>query len=370
MSAFIVSEKDSCSTRIREVLTFCGLECPSSHILTLDDTMRRLGREADIDLIVLVLQPHVEDALNLLTALARFAPGKILAVGPTSDSKLVLRTLRCGAFDYVDAADLEAELEAAIARLSDAITAPAEPGKLVALLSPNGGSGSSTIAANLAVSLAKEHQTVGLLDMKLEVGDLAALLDLRPTYTLSDLCQNVTRMDQVMFERSLVKHASGVHLLAPPQHLVDVAQVRPEGVAMATAMARSHFPYVVADLDHTFREEQMVILRQADIILLVFRLDFTSLRNVHRNLEYLDKLEIPAEKIRLVVNRYGQSQEVPAAKAEEALGRKIAHFIPEDAKAINRANNHGVPVVIEAASAKVSKSIMQLATSVNGRHRK
>jgi Flp pilus assembly CpaE family ATPase len=73
-------------------------------------------------------------------------------------------------------------------------------------------------------------------------------------------------------------------------------------------------------------------------------------------------LDLPPEpeKVHLVVNRYGQAQEVSAAKAEEALGQAIAHYLPEDAKAINRANNHGVSVVIEAPSARFFKSLARL----------
>jgi pilus assembly protein CpaE len=73
--------------------------------------------------------------------------------------------------------------------------------------------------------------------------------------------------------------------------------------------------------------------------------------------------------VRVVVNRYGQPKEVPSAKAEEVLGLKIFHYVPDDPKAINRANNNGVPVVREAPSARVSKSVARLAMSVNGRHR-
>ena len=72
----------------------------------------------------------------------------------------------------------------------------------------------------------------------------------------------------------------------------------------------------------------------------------------------------------LVVNRFGQPQEVPAAKAEEAMGRKIAHYLPEDAKAINRASNHGVPIVIEAPSARLSKAVNQLAAVLGDRRKK
>ena len=74
-----------------------------------------------------------------------------------------------------------------------------------------------------------------------------------------------------------------------------------------------------------------------------------------------------AERVRLVVNRYGQAKEVPAAKAQEALGVKIDCYIPEDAKTVNRANNNGTPVVLANPWAKVSRSLARLAGSVNGR---
>jgi pilus assembly protein CpaE len=370
MSAFIVTDQESTGSRIRDVLTFGGRECPSANVVPIDDAAGRLGRESAIELIVLALPPDREHGLGILPTLARFAPGKVLAVGPTADAKVVLRALRAGAADYVDVAELEAELEAAVGRLDEAASAPAEPGKLIAVLSPNGGGGSSTVAANLAAVLAKEHKNVGLIDLKLESGDLAALLDLRPTFTLADLCHNAARLDRVMFERSLVKHESGVHLLAPPLRLADVGHVRPEGVGLAITLGRASFPYVVVDLDHSFREEQWVVLRQCDIILMVLRLDFSSLRNSRRTIEHLEAQGIERDRIRLVVNRYGQPQEVPPAKAEEALGMKITQYLPEDAKAVNRANNHGVPVVIEAPSAKVSRSLVQLAASVNGNAKK
>jgi pilus assembly protein CpaE len=124
---------------------------------------------------------------------------------------------------------------------------------------------------------------------------------------------------------------------------------------------------VVVDLDHSFRPEQFEVLRQADVILLVLRLDFISLRNARRTLEYIERLGISRDRLRLVVNRYGQPKEVPAAKVEEVLGMKVFHYVPDDPKAVNRANNNGVPVVLEAPRAAVSRSVTKLAHGVNGR---
>jgi hypothetical protein len=81
-------------------------------------------------------------------------------------------------------------------------------------------------------------------------------------------------------------------------------------------------------------------------------------------LENLERLGISAERVRLVVNRYGRAGEVPYGKAEEALRRKIVHYVPDDPKTINRANNNGVPAVLEAPAARVCQSIAKLAKSV------
>jgi pilus assembly protein CpaE len=158
-----------------------------------------------------------------------------------------------------------------------------------------------------------------------------------------------------------------VSLLAPPRHFDDIARITPDGVHQALNLAKALFPYVVIDLDHSFRPEQIEVVRQADMILLVLRLDFVSLRNVRRALEYLERLGISRERLRLVVNRYGQPKEVPAAKVEEVLGMKVFHYVPDDPKAVNRANNNGVPVVLEAPRAAVSRSVTKLAQGVNGR---
>ena len=329
--------------RIRDVLTFGGRECPASHVLAIDEAAARLSRET-------ARRPDRGGPARRSRAGpgapgepgAGSAPGKVLAVGPTADAKLVLRALRAGAADYIDSADLEVELEAAVRPDGRGRGRPPEPGRLIAVLSPNGGGGSSTVAVNLAVALARlATRAVGLLDMKLETGDLAALLDLRPTFTLADLCQNAARLDRVMFERSLVKHESGVHLLAPPLDLADVGHVRPDGVALAVSLARASFPTWWRTSTTRSARSRWSSSARPTSVLVVFRLEFASLRNVRRSLEHLEAAGIDREKVRLVVNRSGQPQEVPRAKAEEALGMKIAHFVPEDAKTVNRSNNHG-----------------------------
>jgi pilus assembly protein CpaE len=367
MQAVVISEHESTTRRIREALLREGHDCPAGNLLIPDLAAERLG-QARPELIVVVLGPDPERGLATLVEARQFASCPILAVGPTGDARLVLRALRSGAEDFIEEAEIDDELAPAIGRLRSAAGETQEPARTIVLLAPSGGSGSSTLAVNVATVLASKYKSTLLMDLKLHAGDLAALLDLRPTHTLAELCQQAAHMDRTMFERSLAQHASGVHLLAPPRMLTDVPAVTAEGVRQTLNLARTIFPFVIVDLDHSFGPEQVQVLRQADVILLVLRLDFTCLRNAQRTLEYLERLGISRERIRLIVNRYGQAKEVPAGKAEEALRVKVSHYIPDDVKTVNRANNSGIPVVLESPSAKVSKSMVALAASVNGRH--
>ncbi len=145
------------------------------------------------------------------------------------------------------------------------------------MLAPSGGSGSSTLAVNLATALAKTHKSCLLFDLNLGRRRPGGSARLKPAHTLADLCRNSTRMDQAIFERSLVRHSSGVSLLSPSRSFADIGQVTAQGVNDALTLARSLFPYVVCDLDDSFHSEQTQTLRQSDVILLVLRLDFTSL---------------------------------------------------------------------------------------------
>lgn len=364
MQALIVTDDRAAAQRIRTALAPAGYDCPPANLIPLNRAAEPLPGPGTV--AVVPLTPDPERALGAVAALAADGP-PVLVVGPAADARLVLRAVRAGAADFVDEQDLEAELAAALGRILLRPGRPAEPARTITVLSPSGGSGASTIAVNIATVLAAEHRSALLIDLNLHTGDSAALLDLRPEHTLAELCQNAARLDRTMFDRSLARHSSGVHLLAPPPFHADAQYITPDGVRQVLGLARGAFPYVVIDLDHTFAPEQVEAVRQTDLVVLVLRLDFTCLRNARRALDHLEQLGVGRDAVRVVVNRYGRAKEIPAGKAEEALGVRIGHYIPDDPKSVNRANNNGVPVVRESPSARVSRSLANLAASVNGR---
>jgi pilus assembly protein CpaE len=349
--------------QLRETLQ-ARLRCFEPKLISFDQAEESLARFR-VSMLVIVLTPFPDRGLNLLRKIRSQVVGPVLAVGLASDSKLILRALHEGADHYVDEADLEAQLESVLLRLQFKDEATRQPsGRVIGLLGASGGSGVSTLAVNLAGVLTRDHGRCALIDLKPGVGDLAALLDVKPTHNLADLCVNAGRMDQAMFQSALVQHPSGIQLLAPPQMYEDIRLVTAQGVNKTLLLARDTFRFTVVDLEDCYHEEQVTVMRQAELLLLVLRLDFTSLRSTKRILDCLGQAGIGGDRVRLVINRYGQAKELPLSQAEEALGRKINYLVPDDPKVINAANNAGEPAVFRTPSAKVSQSMVQLASAL------
>src|SRR5579884_1255075 len=172
MRVFVVSDfvSNPISLKLKETLQArINLEGPV--IVRLEDCEDLLLR-VRADLLAVVLSPCPEAVLDTLQDLRALVSCPLVAVGPASDSQLILRALREGADHYLDEAEVEAQLERFLSRFKIREEVPTTPtGKLIALLGTSGGSGVSTLAANLAVALSTEQNHCGLIDMKAGVGD-------------------------------------------------------------------------------------------------------------------------------------------------------------------------------------------------------
>ena len=294
MTAVIISGEEWLSQRLRRGLAQEGYESPPNHTVAPELARDFLGHAPEAELVVVVLPPDAERMVSLVADLRSIVQVPILAVGPASDARLVLRTLRSGASEYLDVEDLDAELEGGVRRHRSS-AGGYHAGKILAIYGPCGGTGASSLAVNLAVALARTSGRTLLVDLQLTTGDLSALLDLKPAFTLAELGQHAGQLDRTLFHKSLAAHSSGVHLLAPPHSSADREYVQPEGVRQCLVLGRNLFSHVLVDVDRSCREISEAALRLADRVLVPLRLDFPCLRNTRRALDYLSEIGIGRE---------------------------------------------------------------------------
>lgn len=367
MQILISGDNEALSNEIRQLLFEQGRVGADVVCFSLDETLDRVVQVRP-QVTILLLAPDAAKSLATLKEVRDLIHTDVLVVGPGSDPKLILRCLREGAFQYVDETEIHTELSASLARWMNEIGERQDShGSVIAVASPCGGCGVSTLAVNVATALSTNYGRAALFDLNAFSGDLSSLLNLEPKYTVVDFCRNMRRMDRTMFQQCFAVHSTGIHLMASPRTYRDAADLTARGVRKAVSMARAEFPYVVTDLDNAHADYHAQALYQADTVLLVVRLDFSVLRQAGRLLEYVRELGIDEERIQLVAGRYRRPRELPLKEVERVLKKKIQHFVPDDPRRVIQANNKGVPVVLDRPRSRASQSLVDLAWSVNGR---
>jgi pilus assembly protein CpaE len=241
----------------------------------------------------------------------------------------------------------------------------APSGRLISVTSASGGCGASMVSANLAVKLAQRATTCGVVELSAGLGDLGALFNVQPRYTIADLLRNQESIDRAMLEQSVVAHPSGVKLLAAANPFDDVELSDGPAIGRILALSRSLYPWTVLDID-TRSGQNVDVLKSSNAILLTFRFDFTALCNARRLLDGWKQLQIDSDRIVLVGNRCGQSGEVPLDQAQTLLGREVDVRIADDVLHVNVAANCGNPIVLESPKSAVSRAVSQLADRLVG----
>jgi pilus assembly protein CpaE len=183
---------------------------------------------------------------------------------------------------------------------------------------------------------------------------------------LLSLAGKLDQLDRIMFEHSLVRHDSGIHLLASPEPFTDYRQIRPELIQKIVQLARAAYSTVVADLEDCEHLDQVRTLAASDKIIVPFRLDFISLVRTKKFLNHLTSSNVSKAHITLVANRTGQPKELTLTQVEEALGIPVRYQISDDAVAFNEAINLGVPLVIACPKSKAAVGILRLAEGLLG----
>jgi pilus assembly protein CpaE len=244
----------------------------------------------------------------------------------------------------------------------------AEEGQVVAVFSPKGGVGRTTIAVNLAVAAASDlGKKVTLVDASFQFGDVAVLLNLNPKdKSMSDLVPELeSGGDPDTVETFTVNHSSGIRVLLAPPSPEMAELITPAGVKRVIEILRQRNELVVVDCAAWFNDTTLGILDMADVVLTVLTLEITSIKNTRLFLEVAEQLGY-AHKIRLVLNRADTTLGIRVADVEHSIGRKVDHTIVSDGRAVVYALNRGVPFVLSNRESQVSQDVLRLAASIVG----
>jgi pilus assembly protein CpaE len=349
------------------------------------DSETAIAQAAEHQLLVIDVTGGPRSAIEIC-AQVRSTPDlsqvPVLCVSPSDDVEERIRFLEAGADDVMarpfDARELEARAEALLLRfqrskelspvMSGDGTVVGRARRTVALFSPKGGVGTTTIATNIAVTAARKRpDRVVLIDFALQFGGVATHLNLHPRQSLSDLVRDEAALREPELLRGYAaRHDSGLHVLAAPAAPEAAESVHPTHVARILATALEAYDLVVVDAGSTLDERVMTVLEAADTVILPVCAEIAALKAMHALLDYLNETGSIGLKSMFVLNNPFAREILKLRDVESALGSKVAFELPYDPFLYLKAVNEGIPVVIGAARSAPAERLVRLTSSAFG----
>ncbi len=334
------------------------------------------------DVILVDISSGILQRTEVFNRLAAPASGAaIIVVAMLGEVDMVRQTMLHGAQGFLLKPFSEAELLSSIRQAYElvlqrraempkiAISDQAESirrADIIAVYSPKGGVGCTTVAINLAVALrTMSEKPVTLLDADLRFGDIDTALNISSASSIGSLVSQLDDMDDQLLDRSLITHKSGVRVVIAPPHLDMADAIRPEHLKKLLArLSELDEGYIVVDAWSSLDDCTLTILDNCQQLIVITTPQVTAMRDVHRFLEVLDLLGYSRSQTLLVLNHCYHRSEARVKDLERALGFPIVQEIEYAPNHVTASLNRGVPLVQEYRDSPAARSIRQLAERI------
>lgn len=368
LSVAIVSPDDERRKAASEALSGCQpgrVREFKSYPTDVNDATAMLGN--DFDVVMVDLDSNHESAFDLVENICTRGLGTPMVYSTEDDANLLLRSMRAGAREFLRVPINPGTMAEALVRAA-ALRAPNRPpkkvdGRMLVFLSAKGGSGVTTLACNYAVSLAQESgQKTLLIDLNLPLGDAAIDLGIRAEYSTVNALQNSSRLDAAFLETMLVKHESGLSVLAAPTEL-STTHYSDDAIDKLLEVARQEFDYVVVDAGSRLELQHTHLFDRSATIYLVTQIGIPELRNSNRLITKLSSAAGP--NLQIVINRYDpRNMGISDEHITKALTKAAEWKIPNNYAAVRRMQNTATPLTEE--DTEISRAIRQMTRSITG----
>lgn len=338
----------------------------------------RMAESLKPDVVLMDINMPGMDGIVASEAIATRIPDTaIVIISIQGEPEYLRKAMAAGARDYLVKPFSSSDLADTIRRVSnsykmrpyrqapppEAVEKPPEPSlpkkRTIVVFSSKGGVGKTVLSCNLAVCLAQENgKKVALVDLNLQGGDVAVMLNLSPKGTIAELVQEEDQLEYSLVNSYLVPHMSGLKVLPAPLRPEQAEVVTAGHVEDILAMLKSNYDYVIVDTSSLFNELNLVALEMADDILLTFTRDLPSIKHVRADLEVLENLN-QAGKVKLVLkDQSNQGLGIKISDLEKSLNASLSVVLPYDEKTVLSSVNKGHPFVMTHTKSGIAQSIM------------
>lgn len=346
--AMVVSNDEQFGKQAERLLRSCPVP-----VGVLDEASQR-GTAAP-DVVLVDIRHDSTTGMATIERVRGSAPSAaIFAIAAVTEPELILQTMRAGANEFFTWPPPLETFHGAIRRTStrrEAVHGSRPASMTMAFFGAKGGAGTTTLAVNCAVELARltKRPTV-IVDLKRGLGEVALFLGLRPRFTVLDAIDNLHRLDRAFLRELVTKHKSGLDLLPGSEQFDRPGAGDAAAIEELFQILAKNYDYVVIDAGADINVCTQAGLYAAESMFLVANPDVACVRNAQRLVERVRQLGACGERVHLLLNRAAEPFPIPPKQIEAAVGHPIHHTFPSDYAVVSTALNSGVPLALSGES--------------------
>ena len=241
-------------------------------------------------------------------------------------------------------------------------------GKIIVVYGPKGGTGTTTIAVNLAITLHSEETRVALVDGNLQFGDVAVFMNEPVRNSILDLAPRADELDAEVVNNVMLSHAaSGIRLLAAPNRPEYAENVSGDQYGKVLKFLRTMFSYIIVDASSALTDIVLAAMDTCDVVILITTQEIPAIKNARLFLDLADVLGIKRKQVLFVMNRFDKRIGITPEKVSESFKQEIAAVIPFEDRVVVPSVNRGVPFMLGDRTRPIARSMLMLTEAV--RHR-
>jgi pilus assembly protein CpaE len=218
------------------------------------------------------------------------------------------------------------------------------------------------VASNVAVALATTHtgETV-VVDLDCVFGDIASVLGMVPEHTIGQLA-SLPNFDSATLKVFLGRHEqSGLHVLAGSGLPEEGEAVTDKLVGQIIQMLARDFAYVVIDTAAGLDERALAAVEHSTDVVLLASMDVTSIRNLAKEINTLDRLDMVEQRRHFILNRADTRVGLEVSDVESVIGMKVDAALPSS-RLVPLSMNQGTLVVLEESESAVAQQLCAFAS--------
>ncbi len=349
----------------------------------------QMARDTQPDVVLMDINLPDMDGIAVTEAMLReVRHAQIIMLSVQSDNDYLRQSMRAGARDFIAKPPSGDELILSVRRWGERAHAerkvevergPGLPtqggaagghrleGRVIVVYSPKGGVGCTTLATNLAIGLNTDETPTVLVDANLQFGDVSVFLNLQVKNSFLDLASRAEDIDADLAEEVLIRHESGLRVLAAPPRPEHADEVTPDQVRKVLQYLKRNFAYVVVDTHKAMDDIALAVLDNADLLVLVATPDIPAIKDARLVFDLLGALEFPRDRVFFVLNKMDRKASITAEAVAENLKRPVDGDLPADEKVVSASVNRGVPLLFSDRNSPMGRNMLELLASLKQR---